>query len=102
MCKNDKKIWDQSYFEEYDGFQKIDMWEVISEKEYKTLKKTVKRTLPTMAIAVIKKDEEGRPIRAKYRIVVLGNLDPYAWTKQDCFALVLSHMDLRFLIALAV
>ena len=55
-----------------------------------------------MAIAVIKKDGEGRLIRAKYRIVALGNLDPHNWSKQDCFAPVLSHMELRFLIALAV
>ena len=102
MCENDKQIWDQSYFEEYDGLRNVDTWEVITEKEYKDIKHLVKRTLPTMAIAVIKKDGEGRPVRAKYRIVALGNLDPHSWSKQDCFAPVLSQQELRLLLALAV
>ena len=54
-----------------------------------------------MAIAIIKYDENGRPTRAKYRIVALGNLDPHKWTKNDCFAPVLSQLELRLLIAIA-
>ena len=46
--------------------------------------------MPTMAIATIKKDREGKPIWAKYCIVALGNLDTHAWMKQDCFAPVFS------------
>jgi hypothetical protein len=57
--------------------------------------------MPTMTIAVIKKDGEGRPVRAKYRIVALGNLDPHSWSKSDCFAPILSQLELRFLVALA-
>ena len=41
-------------------------------------------------------------MRAKYRIVALGNLDPHNWTKQDCFAPVLSHQELRLLLSIAV
>ena len=59
-------------------------------------------TLPTMAISKIKYDEFGKPNRAKYRIVVFGNLDPHSWTKTDCFAPVLSALETRLLIALAV
>jgi hypothetical protein len=40
-------------------------------------------------------------VRAKYRIVALGNLDPNSWSKSDCFAPVLSQLELRFLVALA-
>jgi hypothetical protein len=58
--------------------------------------------MPTMAISTIKYDGDGNPSRAKYRIVALGNLDPHSWTKQDCFAPVLSQLELRFLTALAV
>jgi hypothetical protein len=101
MHLNDKKIWDQSYFEEYDGLVNLDTWEVISEDEYKQIKHLVKRTLPTMAIATIKKDGQGNPIRAKYRIVALGNLDPHEWSKQDCFAPVMSQQELRLMISLA-
>jgi hypothetical protein len=54
-----------------------------------------------MAIATIQYDGAGNPDRAKYRIVALGNLDQNQWSKSDCFALVLSQFELRFLIALA-
>ena len=55
-----------------------------------------------MALATIKMDGEGKPVRAKYRIVVLGNLDPHPWNKKDCFAPVLSQMEMRLLLAIAV
>jgi hypothetical protein len=41
-------------------------------------------------------------MRAKYRIVALGNLDPHNWSKEDCFAPVMSQLELRLLTALAV
>jgi hypothetical protein len=50
--------------------------------------------MPTMAITTIKRDDDGNPIRAKYCIVALGNLDPYQWTNEDCFAPVLSQLEL--------
>ena len=100
---HDKKIWDDSYAEEYRGLQSLDTWEVINEDQYKLLKKHNKaRLLPTMAISVIKKDGDGNPQRAKYRIVVLGNMDPYGWEKHDCFAPVLAQFELRVLLHLAV
>ena len=58
--------------------------------------------MPTMAITTIKTNGQGEPICAKYRIVALGNLDPTKWSSEDCFAPVLSQLELRFLIALAV
>ena len=58
--------------------------------------------MPTMAISTIKYDGNGNPDRAKYRIVALGNLDPHNWTKDDCYAPVLSQMELRLLTSLAV
>lgn len=61
----------------------------------------VKGILPTMAISTIKTDGNGNPVRAKYRIVALGNMDPHPWTKQDCFAPVLSQMELCLLISIA-
>ena len=49
-----------------------------------------------------KKDQDGNPIRCKYRLVVLGNLDPNNWSKSDCFAPVLSQLELRLLQTIAV
>ena len=79
----------------------LDTWEVITEDEYKALLPLCGKALPTMAISTIKKDGDGNPDRAKYRIVALGNLDPHNWTKSDCFAPVLSQSDLRLLTAIA-
>ena len=55
-----------------------------------------------MAISKVKTDEDGTPKRAKCQIVVLGNLDPYKWNNSDCFAPVLSALELKLLVALAV
>ena len=49
-----------------------------------------------MAIALIKYDNNGKLAHAKNRIVALGNLDPNSWSKNECFAPVLSQMELRF------
>ena len=101
LTNNDQMIWDAAYMQEFKGLEDIETWEYISEKEYQDMKHILGNLLPTMAITTIKKDENGTPIRAKYRIVVLGNLDPHEWSKTDCFAPVLSHLELRFLIAIA-
>ena len=44
----------------------------------------------------------GRPKRAKYRIVALGNLDRVHWSKGDVYAPVLSMIELRLLTSIAV
>ena len=50
----------------------------------------------------IKYDENGTKKRAKFRIIALGNLEKHNWDKSDVFAPVLSLMELRLLIAIAV
>ena len=102
LHSDDRKTWDESYRQEYQGLVDIDTWEYISESDYLDSKHMFGNLLPTMAISTIKHDGEGQPTRAKYRIVALGNLDPHDWTKQDCFAPVLSQMELRLLTAIAV
>eukprot|EP00957_Ditylum_brightwellii_P098093 7473175-Ditylum_brightwellii.AAC.1 len=54
-----------------------------------------------MAISCVKYDTDGNLIRAKYRIVALGNLDTNPWTKTDYFAPVLSQLELQLLLSLA-
>jgi hypothetical protein len=98
----DKLTWDAAYQAEYDGLCNIDTWEEISEEDYNASKHIFRNLLPTMAISTIKYDGNRNPDRAKYRIVALGNLDPNNWTKNDCYAPVLSQMELRLLTALAV
>ena len=54
-----------------------------------------------MSISTIKFDEHNKPKRAKYRIFVLGNLDPHDWSKSDTYAPVMSLIDLRMMTMLA-
>jgi len=101
MDPGDREIWNAAYDEEFDGLEALPTWEVITEAEYKRLNKG-KRALPTMAIATIKFDENNRPKRAKYRLVVLGNHDPHTWSKDEIAAPVMSQLELRLLTSLAV
>ena len=55
-----------------------------------------------MAISTIKYDENNNPNRAKYRIVVLDNLDHNDWTKSDTYAPVLDQIETRLLTAISV
>jgi len=55
-----------------------------------------------MAIATIKYDMNNRLKRAKYRVVVLGNLDYHTWSKEATAAPVMSQLELHLLTSLAV
>jgi hypothetical protein len=54
-----------------------------------------------MALAMIKYDANNRPKHAKYRIVVLGNLDYHNWSKESTAAPVMSQLELHLLTSLA-
>ncbi len=98
---DDKRIWDEAYDEEYDGLESLPTWEVVTEEQYKLLSRG-KRALPTMAIAAIKYNSNNRPKRAKYRLMVLGNLDYHVWSKEDTAGPVMSQLELRLLTSIAV
>ncbi len=101
MSSSNQSIWDEAYFEEYDGLAFLPTWEILTEDQFKTLSKGAK-ALPSMAIAMIKYDAFNRPKRAKYRIVVLGNHDPHTWSKDSTAAPVMSQLELCLLTALAI
>jgi hypothetical protein len=100
MDPADQLIWNDAYNEEYDGLVSLPTWEIILEEKYRQLSKG-KKALPTMAIATIKYDEHNKHKRAKYHLVVLGNLDYHTWSKKDTAAPVLSQLELRLLTSLA-
>ena len=103
LNETDKEIWDKSYLEEYMGLHEdTKIWEYITEDEYKALRPIIGNALPSMAISKVKTDEDGTPERAKYWIVVLGNLDHQEWNNSNCFAPILSALKLKLLVALAV
>jgi hypothetical protein len=101
MHPEDKIIWDEAYSEEYDGLASVPTWEVLSEAQFKFLSKG-RKPLPSMAISTIKYDFNNKPKRAKYRIVVLGNLDYHNWSKESTAAPVLTQLELQLLTSLAV
>jgi hypothetical protein len=101
MSSSDKDTWDAAYAEEYDGLASLPTWEVITEEQFKLLSKG-KKALLTMAIATIKYDANNCPKQAKYRIVVLGNLDYHTWSKEATAAPVMSQLELQLLTSLAV
>lgn len=101
LTSSDQAIWNAAYDEEFDGLSSIPTWEVISEEQFKQLKKSVK-PLPSMAIATIKYNANNKPKQAKYRIVVLGNLDYHLWSRESTTAPVMSQLELRILTSLAV
>jgi hypothetical protein len=97
----DRQIWDSAYNKEYNGLCSLPSWEVITEDPYHHISKR-RNALPTMAIATIKYDEHNEPKRAKYCIIVLGNLDYHPWSKEATAAPVLSQLELCLLTSLAV
>jgi hypothetical protein len=99
----DKTVWLDSYKEEYNGLRNNSTMDIISEEEYFSyVREKGVKAIPSMCIFTVKKDSRGLPIRAKSRIVVLGNKDPTMWTKADCYAPVVSLPMIRILTALAV
>jgi hypothetical protein len=100
MDPGDQVIWNEAYNEEYDGLVSLPTWEVVSEERYCHLSNG-RKALPTIAIATIKYDEHNHPKCAKYRLVVLGNLDYHTWSKEDTTTPVLSQLELRLLTVLA-
>ena len=78
-------------------------WEYITKEQYQTLRPVTGNALPaTMApLSKVKKDKDGNPDHAKYRIVALGKIDPHDCSSSgDCFAPVLSPLELRLLISI--
>jgi len=78
-------------------------FDVITSDEYSMIRtSTGKTAIPSMGILSVKKDATGCPARAKSCIVILGNKDPTAWTKADCYAPVVALPIACMLAALAV
>ena len=100
LSPNDRTILTAAYREEYFGLKDFPAWFTITEQQYQQMKHKVGNPLPTMAISTINKN--GSPKRAKYRIVVLGNLDNHHWAKSQTYTPVLNLVELRLITSLAI
>jgi hypothetical protein len=71
----------------------MDTMEILTTDQYKNLKNAPK-AIPMMCILTVKTDENNRPVCAKSRIVVLGNLGEREWHRPECYAPVLRQDSL--------
>jgi hypothetical protein len=74
---------------------------VITADEYRA-KYSNYQILPTMCVQTVKTDEEGLPVRAKSRIVALGNHEDRIWEKSEKFAPVLRDESARLMTSMAI
>ena len=79
----------------------MDTMEILTTSQYSNLKNAPK-AIPTMCLLTVKTDKNNRPVQAKSRIVVLGNLEEREWTRPECYASILCQDSLCLLVSLAV
>jgi hypothetical protein len=75
--------------------------EIITTAQYKNLNNAPK-AIHIMCILTVKTDENSHPVWGEKRIVVLGNLEEWEWSRPECYAPVLRQDSLRLLASLAV
>ena len=99
----DEATWRESYAKEYKGLIDHNTFDIISEETYlESRKRTGRSAIPSMGVFTVKNDSDGKPVRAKSRVVVLGNKDPVEWTKAERYAPFVSQPIVRLLTSLAV
>ena len=99
----DREVWLNSFYEEKDSIESMNTYRKITLGEYRALReKGAPRAIPTMCVLTIKRDENLLPVRAKTRIVVLGNHEDRVWTKSEKFAPVLRSDSMRYIVSMAV
>eukprot|EP00531_Pseudo-nitzschia_arenysensis_P008906 CAMPEP_0116127296 /NCGR_PEP_ID=MMETSP0329-20121206/6769_1 /TAXON_ID=697910 /ORGANISM="Pseudo-nitzschia arenysensis, Strain B593" /LENGTH=2217 /DNA_ID=CAMNT_0003621395 /DNA_START=65 /DNA_END=6718 /DNA_ORIENTATION=- len=101
----DAVVWRSAYDEEYDGLVSLETMVEIDEAEYQALiakHGEAAMAIPTMNLFTVKMDKEGKPVRAKSRIVILGNLERRIWEKVDRYAPVMNAASGRLIVSMAV
>ena len=81
----DRDIWLVSYHEENGGLEQHEVFERINKKSHLRLRRqgVIPRALSSMCVLLVKNSKDGKPHRAKSRIVVLGNHEDRYYTKSD-------------------
>ena len=93
-----------SYKEEKQVLIDHEVYEKISKNQYLALSRSVKtpKATPSMCVLVVKNNKDGKSLRAKSRIVVLGNFEDHLYQKSQRYAQVLKYSSLRLLTDKAV
>ena len=96
----DGSIWRDSHQEEANGLKEHSTCTAISAKEHHESCSGV-QIIPSMCAQTVKKDETGNPVRAKSRIVALGNHEERVWEKSEKFAPMLRDESSRTMTSMA-
>ena len=97
----DHDIWDDSYTEEYVGIRDKKTFSSLTWDDYQSKYRDIK-IIPSMCVQTVKNDEVGVPLRAKSRIVALGNHEDTIWEAGDLYAPVIRKESDRLLTSIAV
>jgi hypothetical protein len=97
----DQAIWRDLYREEAEGLKEQNTYTTILAKEYHE-KYSDMQVIPSMCVQTVKKNETGNPVRAKSRIVALGNHEERIWEKSEKFAPVLPDESSRTMTSIDV
>ncbi len=99
----DRDTWMASFCKEKSGIQSQNTYIKINLAKYPALcAKGAPHAIPTMCVLSIKKDEMLNLLRAKSRIVALGNHEDRVWTKSKNYAPVLCPNTMRLMVSMAV
>ena len=100
----DRQVCIDSYKEEKQGLIDHEVYKKIFKNQYLSLRRSGKipKSIPSMCVLVVKNDKYGKPLRAKSRIVVLGNFEDRIYQKSQRYAPLLKYSSLRLLTAKAV
>ena len=92
----DRQVWIDLYKEEKQGITNHEFYEKISKNQYLALRRAGKipKSIPSMCVLVVKNDKDGKKLRAKSRIVVLGNFKDRLYQKSQRYAPVLKYSSL--------
>jgi hypothetical protein len=94
-------VWLESYLEEYTALWEHGTFDILTEAQYRAKYSHI-AIIPTMNVQTVKKDEDGLPVQAKARILVLGNLEETIWSKSNVHAPVIQKESDRILTTMAV
>ena len=100
----DQQVWMDSYNEEKQGLIDHEVYKKISKNHYLSLRRACKipKAVPSMCVLVVKKDKDGKPPRAKYRIVVFGNFEYRIYQKSQRYSPLLKYSSHYLLSAKSV
>ena len=98
------QVWLDSYNEEKQGIIDHEVNNKISKSQYFALKRAGKipKAIPFMCALVMKNNKDGKPLRAKSRIVVLGKFEDRLYQKSQRYAPFLKYISFLIITSNAV